>query len=128
MGEEKITEKYINYVATASIPKSMTVAEIEQSTERDTTLQAIIHAIQHNRWNVELKSGINKQAFQSLQKVRDELSVTESGKLVLRGTRIVIPQELQKRAIELAHVGHQGIVKTTHLFGRKFGSAESTTW
>ena len=119
MREERITEEYINYVATASIPKSMTVAEIEQSTERDTTLQAIIHAIQHNRWNVELKSGINKQTFQSLQKVRDELSVTESGKLVLQGTRIVIPQELQKRAIELAHVGHQGIVKTKALIREK---------
>ena len=32
--------------------------------------------------------------------------------MVLRGTRIIIPQILRKRTLELAHEGHQGIVKT----------------
>ena len=34
------------------------------------------------------------------------------GNLLLRGTRIIIPKELCKRVLELAHEGHQGIVKT----------------
>ena len=42
--------------------------------------------------------------------VRHELTVL--GKLVLRGTRLVMPQKLRKQVLELAHEGHQGIVKT----------------
>ena len=42
--------------------------------------------------------------------VRDELCMI--GKLILRGTCIVIPQCLWKSILELAHEGHQGIVKT----------------
>ncbi|CAB4040886.1 Hypothetical predicted protein, partial [Paramuricea clavata] len=42
--------------------------------------------------------------------VRQELSVL--GKLVIRGTRLVIPKILQKKVLNLAHEGHQGIVKT----------------
>ena len=34
------------------------------------------------------------------------------GKLVLRGTRIIMPESLRERTVELAHEGHQGIVKT----------------
>lgn len=32
--------------------------------------------------------------------------------MTLTGTRIVVPQVLRKRAVNLAHEGHQGIVKT----------------
>ena len=32
------------------------------------------------------------------------------GKLVLRGTRIVVPKELRSRVLELAHEGYPGIV------------------
>lgn len=42
--------------------------------------------------------------------VRFELAVL--GQLVLRGTRIVIPQSLRAQVINLAHEGHQGIVKS----------------
>ena len=39
--------------------------------------------------------------------------------MVLRGNRIVVPSKLRKRAVELAHVGHQGIVKTKILIHEK---------
>ena len=106
MREERILEEYINYV------------KIEKSTECDPTLQATIHAIRYGRWS-QTGPGIDKQTLQSLHKVSNELSVTESGKLVLCGTHIVIPEELQKCAIELAHVGHQGIIKTKALIREK---------
>ena len=37
--------------------------------------------------------------------------LTYLGQVVLRGIRIVIPEKLQKRVLDLAHEGHQGIVK-----------------
>lgn len=36
------------------------------------------------------------------------------GKLVFRGTRIVLPKELRSRVLELAHEGHPGIVAMKH--------------
>jgi len=42
--------------------------------------------------------------------LRDEITVV--GRLVMRGMRIVIPVSLRKRVLEVAHEGHQGIVKT----------------
>ena len=41
--------------------------------------------------------------------VRNELCVL--GKLVMRGTRIVIPQCLRSEVLRLAHGGYRGIVK-----------------
>ena len=39
--------------------------------------------------------------------------------VVLRGTRIVIPQSLQQRAINLAHESHLGLTKTKALLREK---------
>ncbi|XP_014678409.1 PREDICTED: uncharacterized protein K02A2.6-like [Priapulus caudatus] len=49
--------------------------------------------------------------------VKDELAVFNG--LVLRNTRIVLPVSLRQQAIELAHVGHQGVVKTKSLLREK---------
>ena len=57
-----------------------------------------------------LQSGDWKKAPKAFVMVRNEL--TNVGQIVLRGTRIVVPRELQKRVLDLALEGHQGIVKT----------------
>lgn len=41
--------------------------------------------------------------------IRTELCC--AGKLLLRGTRIILPEALRQRAIQLAHEGHMGILK-----------------
>ena len=38
---------------------------------------------------------------------------------MLKSSRIVVPQELRKRAVSIAHEGHQGIVKTKQLLRDK---------
>ena len=57
-----------------------------------------------------LQSGDWEKAPKAFVMVRNEL--TNIGQIVLRGTRIVVPRELQKKVLDLAHEGHQGIVKT----------------
>ena len=42
--------------------------------------------------------------------VRNELIFI--GHVVLRGTRIIVPQALRNRVVNLAHEGLQGVVKT----------------
>ena len=53
--------------------------------------------------------------FNALARIKTELATTNAGNILLRGTRIVIPQSLQRRVIRLAHGGHQGIIKTKKL-------------
>ena len=58
--------------------------------------------------------GVDPRILRIFANVRDELTSAD-GKCVLRGYRIVIPDALQKRVVELAHDGHQGLVKTRSL-------------
>ena len=54
--------------------------------------------------------------------VRNEL--TFIGQVILRGTRIVITKVLRSRVLELAHEGHQGIVKMKESSGLESGGHE----
>ena len=49
--------------------------------------------------------------------VRNELCVLD--KLVLRATRVVIPEALREEVLRLAHEGHQGSVKMKARFRTK---------
>ena len=51
--------------------------------------------------------------------MKDELTVNASGNLILRGTRIVVQKSLQDHVVNLAHEGHQGLVKTQSLLREK---------
>ena len=44
------------------------------------------------------------------QQIKQELSISNG--VILRGTRIVVPEKLKSQMVMLAHSGHQGIVKT----------------
>ena len=94
-------EEYVHFVATNATPKAMTLSEIVATTASDAELQAAMLCLRNNQWQV-----------------RHELTSTTDG-ILLRGNRIVIPKELQERAISLAHTGHQGLVKTKSLLRTK---------
>ena len=118
--EEKIAEEYVNYIALASTPKAMTVQEIEEATKADVTLQAVSKAIETGNWYEGTKeSSVDAADFSAWQKVKDELTVAVNPKVILRGTRIAIPKKLQERVVNLAHEGHQGVVKTKSLLREK---------
>ncbi len=48
----------------------------------------------------------------------NELTVTHDG-IILRGNQIFTPLSLQRHILALAHIGHQGIVKTKALLRSK---------
>ena len=48
------------------------------------------------------------------KKLKHEFTVTSDG-LLMRNNLVVIPKELQRRVIDIAHKGHQGIVRTKQL-------------
>ena len=118
--QQKVAEKYINYLATTCTPKVLKTQDIEAVTQVDATLQSVAEAIAKGNWHLGVTlPGVDLAEFRLLERVIDELAVSASGNLVLRGTRIVIPKSLQEHVVNLAHEGHQGLVKTKSLLREK---------
>ena len=108
--QEKMTEEYINFIVDSSIPKSMTLAEVIEATNDDRTLKGLRAAIRFNKWD--------SPVVKDYKHVKDELSVSSHGP-ILRGNRIVVPNSLRQRAVDIAHESHQGIQKTKALLREK---------
>ena len=87
----------------------MTLEDIQQTTEVDAEMQTLIKAIETDRWT--------SPEVQDYKRLKDEFSVYNG--VVLRMNRILIPPTLRSRGVELAHLGHQGIVKTKQLIRDK---------
>ncbi|XP_043063219.1 uncharacterized protein K02A2.6-like [Drosophila yakuba] len=85
-------------VVESAIPKSMTISKIAESSLRDEEVVDAIHSLENNSWEREKSTKLHPFRF--------ELSTI--GPLLLRGNRIVIPTNLRKRVLELAHEGHPG--------------------
>ena len=117
--EEKVAEEYINFLTNVVIPKAMTLKEVKLATQADATLQAVLEAIRVNSWHKTVDNSVNKQQFDAYKRIQSELSVNHAEGIILRQRRIVIPQVLQSRAIQLAHEGHQGLTKTKSLVREK---------
>ena len=123
---EQSAERYVNFITYHSIPKAMTLDEIKVATCNDATMQHLI-AILRNTQSWEsltkatntLPSNVNKADLLHFHRLRNELVVTDKENIVLRGSRIVLPQPLRSRAIEIAREGHQGLVKTKMLLREK---------
>uniref|UniRef100_H2ZXD0 Gypsy retrotransposon integrase-like protein 1 n=1 Tax=Latimeria chalumnae TaxID=7897 RepID=H2ZXD0_LATCH len=103
--EEMIVEEFVNYVTLHTVPVALTLEDIKSATSPDITLQAVARAI--------------PTAFKSFERVKTELTLGTDGGFILQGNKLVIPKKLQKQAVELAHEGHQGLVKTKALIQEK---------
>ncbi|KAK7111487.1 hypothetical protein V1264_011109 [Littorina saxatilis] len=115
--EEKIAEEYLHYVVDTSTPKAMTLDTVISETAKDVTLTAVINAILTSDW--EAKDDVDTKTFRTLYLCRSELSLSHNASVLLKGTRIVLPESLHLQAVKVAHTGHQGIVKTVALLREK---------
>ena len=88
----------------------MTIEEIITATDADKVLRGVRDAIQENKWDNDI--------VKPFKAIKDELTITSQG-IILRGPRIVIPQPLQQRAIDIAHESHLGLTKTKALLKEK---------
>ena len=73
---------------------------IRCATRGDTTMQNVIELIQSQRWYE-----ISDPNLQPYKNVRTELIIPDG--LVLRGDKLVTPQQLQQKAIQIAHKSHR---------------------
>ena len=110
--KEKHTEQYINFVTINAVPKAMSLSEIALATNEDRTLQLLRAALRTDIWN----SNVLKQ----YKMIKEELTIGAQN-VILRGSRIVIPESLRQRAIDIAHESHQGLSKTKAMIREKCG-------
>ena len=103
-----------------STPKALKLSDIEAATIADVTLQVVSEAMQKGNWHeAHKRPGVDRIAYGLLAKVKDELTVCLSTKVILRGSRIVVPKVMQEHVLKLAHEGHHGLVKTKALLREK---------
>ena len=96
-------------IAKSSVPRSMTVRELEQASVVDAELTAVRHCI--------LSGDLSSCPNPAFANVKNELCIV--GQLLLRGDRIVVPSAFCARVVSLAHEGHQGTTKTNALLRTK---------
>ena len=53
--EERIAEEYINYIIEHTIPKSMTLKEIQEETKNERVLQKVQKALDTGKWDTQDK-------------------------------------------------------------------------
>ena len=80
---------------------------MQKATDEDPTLLAVKGCI-HQGW-IDLKT----ENLQAYKQVFSELAVVD--RMVVIGDRIVVPETLRQRMIEIAHEGHLGQVQTKQL-------------
>ena len=91
-------EAYVHAIAIAATPIAMTTREIERESDQDDELRTVRESLITGNW----------RDAKDYMLVRHELCAI--GRLVLRGTKIVIPKQMRVRVLKLAHEGHPGIV------------------
>lgn len=94
------SDEYVRFVAVNATPRALTTREVEEESATDPELQDVREAIETGHF----------EKCKPYAVIAGELCTV--GYLVLRGTRIVLPQALRARALALAHEGHLGIVGT----------------
>ena len=94
-------EEFIRFEAQASAPVAIPIREIEEEPATDQEISQLRECISTGDW---------EKAPPQYKDVTNELS--SFGKLVLRGTRLLIRRKLREGVLDLAHEGHQGLVKT----------------
>ena len=96
----KISDDFVKFLAVTATPKAMTTREIEEASAQDEEFIELRACIDKGSWK--------EDKLKQYLPIRGELCAI--GKLVLRGTRIVIPSKLRTRVMVLAHEGHPRIV------------------
>ena len=85
----------------------MTLKEVASETEKANTLPAVRAVFRTGHWDAD--------SVRDYKLIRNEIMIDDNNKILLRGSKIILPTSLRARAVKLAHQGHQGQSKTTAL-------------
>ena len=104
----------------ALTPKAMSLEIIAAETKKDKTLRAVLEALRTNNWyDARIKEELPlNNLYKTLHKCKDEISMYKD-EIILKGSKIIIPETLQQQVVNIAHQSHQGINKTIALLREK---------
>ena len=109
--DEEASEHFVNMLVADCVPKASSIKDIQAATKKDAVLQKVITGVLTDKWELDDQT-------KKFYNIRESLS-TKNG-ILLKGTRIVIPQQLQNNTLQLAHhTQHQGVEKTRALLREK---------
>ena len=111
----ELVETYVNTIMVTLPVVDSRLDEIRLQTKRDDELKVVMHYVQHG-WPERSPKG----PFGKYWKERGNISLHEG--LLMRGSRIMIPQSMQPDVLRYLHDGHQGITKT------RAKAADSVWW
>ena len=98
--ENTETEEYLRTIVENATPMAMNLKDIEKASREDEVFENVKTCIMTSDWS--------KLKYKGYLMVKDELCAV--GDIILRGTRIVIPETLRAHVLKLGHEGHPGIV------------------
>jgi hypothetical protein len=103
-----LAEQYVQFVSECAVPKAMTLNEIASATTEDKLLPTVIESVKTNKWNKEMRK--KNKNYELFFRIREELTVVHirHHTVLLRGTRLVIPENMHQKVIDIAHESHSG--------------------
>lgn len=101
-GDHEAEEEIVCIVSSA-----VTKQELQEATLTDPDIIQVSEALERGSWHL---SGQVPKSVRPYYRIKDELSFVDG--LLHRGERMVIPQSLTSRLLEIAHETHPGIVRT----------------
>lgn len=104
--ERNFSEVFVNMVVASALPEALKLDEVIKESGEDIEMRSIAKFLRDEGKQCEIPD--------EFKNVKDELSCTADG-IILRNTLIVIPKSLRAKVVQLAHSGHQGVVKTKAL-------------
>ncbi|CAF0717686.1 unnamed protein product [Brachionus calyciflorus] len=111
--DEWLSEEFVNFVVTNSMPKSITREQVVNETEKDVLLQLVKNSLSKSFIKSEDRTKLGV-----FYKLLGEIMVTNDG-ILLRDRRIILPSALQRLTVKIAHEAHLGIVKTKGILRSK---------
>ena len=110
MKQDEGSENYVRFLLRHAKPNAIKMNEIILETEKDLKLQKFIKWLNNSSL---IPSKIEDPQLRSLVTIKTEVSQVDG--ILLRQNRLIIPEKLQQKCVDLAHEGHQGIVETKSL-------------
>ena len=120
--DENIYEKYLNFVTTTAVWKSLTINDISTATKHKKFLQNLCQRNENNDWNLLEKLNFDNETFNLLKrysKFKDTLKINLDNDIILKDNPIILPEIFHKTSVKLAYIGHQGVPKTKALMRHK---------
>lgn len=105
-------EEYASFILRCATPHALSMETILEETNQDSVLQKLRQAVKEDNYNFW-----QQDELKPYKHIQHEISDVNG--ILLRQHRIILPESLRLKAVELAHIGHLGVVKTKQLIRTK---------